>query len=96
MIEHKWGQPEVEKLRQLRREGKSYQECADYFGVSRNAIAGVVNRYITFSGRRRYAWDPEVPVYRPGHPKRWDETLLTEPYAERKARLKAEREARCD
>ena len=96
MIEYKWGQPEVEKLRQLRREGKSYQECADHFGVSRNAIAGVVNRYITFSGRRRYAWDPEVPVYRPGHPKRWDETLLKEPYAERKARLKAEREARCD
>lgn len=96
MIEHKWGRPQIEKLRQLRREGKSYQECADYFNVTRNAIAGASNRYITFSGRRRFAGDPEAPVHRPGNPKRWDETLLTEPYAQRKLRLKAEREARCD
>lgn len=96
MTEHKWGRPQIEKLRQLRREGKSYQECADYFNVTRNAIAGASNRYITFSGRRRFAGDPEAPVHRPGNPKRWDETLLTEPYAQRKLRLKAEREARCD
>lgn len=96
MTEHKWGRPQIEKLRQLRREGKSYQECADYFNVTRGAIAGASNRYITFSGRRRFAGDPEAPVHRPGNPKRWDETLLTEPYAQRKLRLKAEREARCD
>ena len=80
-----WSDNDVETLKALHAEGMSFALIAKRVERSRSAVAGAVRRYIK-----------RVPDLRKKHKRRvttgqatakcWDESMLTEPYAMRKAR----------
>lgn len=94
MGDRPWLDPEIKRLTVLRAEGVSYRQVSRKLGRSRSAVASAIRRYIH-----------QIPDLRPSHrqpPTKlrtrarvgvqaiWSERVLTETWAERKARRSRE------
>ena len=81
-----WSDSDVDKLKALRAEGLSHAQVAQRTGRTRNAVASAVRRYVHGIPDLRKGRVKKRPNTGSGKASCWDESMLTEPYAMRKAR----------
>lgn len=80
----------LDGIRTLRAQGLSYGRIATQLGVTRNVVSGLATRHILGRHHKGGQRKPHH-ITRIYHPDVWSERYLTEPYAQRKARLLAEK-----
>ena len=87
-----WKNPDnIAIVAKMRADDVKYHVIGKHFGVSKNAIAGVVARYITVTDARYGDAPRPAPVPQLKVNSTWTDKRLTEPWVKFSARRKAER-----